>query len=251
VAMEVRDPEKAHDFIAAVTGGAAGARAWAHREESGVLYYSAPVEGLTLTHPTIAMTPRFALLGFSAEAVAAGVQRIDETLAGTAANSPFQESARRMTLPASGFGYLDSAALFERAYRTLRPALAMSLAFSEELGDYIDAGKLPSSQTISKHLAPSVFSQSTTRSGILMESTGTLTFNQLVIGMIASAAAASPTGKPAGEVHDGAEQTPAAPAAKPAVAAEILAPPIAAPASPARRDVSAGNEPESAIAAGR
>ena len=245
MAVEVRDSPKSRDFIAAVTGGATGARAWARREESGVLYYSAPVEGLTLTNPTIAITPRFALLGFSPEAVAAGVRRIDATVAGTAASSPLQESARRATAPTSGFGYLDAAALFERAYKTLRPALAMSLAFSEELGDYMDAGKLPSSQTISKHLTPSVFSQSTTESGILMESTGTLTFNQLAIGTIASAAAAFP----ARAVRDGHDRTPSAPGAKPAAAGEIPDPLVSSPEDPARRDPSAANEPEPTIPA--
>lgn len=247
LAAEVRDPAKARDFIAAVTGGAGGAPAWAQREDSGILYYSAPVEGLTLTNPTIALTPRFALLGFSVEAVAAGVGRINATDAGTAADSPFQESAKRMTGSAAGFGYVDAAALFERAYRTLRPALAMSLAFSEELGDYIDAGRLPSAQTISKHLTPSVFSQSTTQSGILMESIGTLTFNQLVLGTIASASAAFSTAKPVVEVPDRHDPRLAEPAAKPAVAGEILDPRAASPESSARREASSGKEAESAL----
>ena len=229
-------------FHRCVTGGRL-ARRRGRTGGVGRLHYSAPVEGLTLTNPTIAITPA-CLLGFAQRRSPRGA-RIDAAIAGTTAGSPFQEYARRATPPTSGFGYLDAAALFERAYKTLRPALAMSLAFSEELGDYMDAGKLPSSQTISKHLTPSVFSQSTTRSGILMESTGTLTFNQLAIGTIASAAAAFP----ARAVRDGHDRTPSAPGAKPAAAGEIPDPLVSSPEDPARRDPSAAKEPEPAIPA--
>jgi hypothetical protein len=73
----------------------------------------------------------------------------------------------------------------------LRPFIAMSLAFSPDSGKYIDAGKLPNTETIAKHLTPSVYSQAVTEEGTLIESVGTLTFNQVFVGTIGGAIAAA------------------------------------------------------------
>jgi hypothetical protein len=67
----------------------------------------------------------------------------------------------------------------------------MSLAFSPDSAKYVDAGKLPNTETISKHLSPAVYSQSVSEEGTLIESVGPLTFNQVAgvtIGGVLAAA---------------------------------------------------------------
>lgn len=240
LAFEVRDAVKARQFLDAITSGDAGVPAWSRRDESGVSIYSAPSEGLALTSLTVAIAPRFAILGFSADAVAAGLRRMAAVDATDRSDSPLQEAAKHLEVPTSGFGYLDAAALIERSYKTLRPALTMSLALSGDLGDYIDAGKLPSAQVISRHLTPSVFTQSATESGILMESTGTLTFTQLIIGAIAGATTAFPAGETANPLSD--VGTPA-----PSVTSDIHEPAVAVPVESGRPKTPAADEPEPAL----
>jgi hypothetical protein len=67
----------------------------------------------------------------------------------------------------------------------------MSLAFSPDAGQYLDAGKLPGTETISRHLTPSIYSQSVTAEGTLIESIGTLTFNQVLVAAIGGGVAAA------------------------------------------------------------
>jgi hypothetical protein len=250
LALEVRDAAKARGFVEAITTAADGSPAWSRKDAADVSYYSAPGEESDFANPTIAITPRFALLGFSAKAVSAGLERMLAAQSGNTAGAPFEEAAKQVATPTAGYGYLDATVLFERAYRALRPALTMSLAFSGNLGDYIDAGKLPDAETISKHLTPSVFSQSNTPNGVLMESTGTLTFNQLIIGTVAGAFAAfSPGGETATDASDTPDEAPIAPLSKAGGDAELLKPTVAVPRVPGRPDFSPGTQSDTAIPA--
>ena len=81
--------------------------------------------------------------------------------------------------------------LIERSYATLRPMLALSLATAGEGEAAFDAGKLPATETISRHFTPSVYSQRVTAEGTLVESSGTLTFNQVLLGAIGGGVAAA------------------------------------------------------------
>ncbi len=57
-------------------------------------------------------------------------------------------------------------------------------------GGGIDLAKLPPSTAVSDHLGPIVFSQTTSKKGILMESRGVVTFGQAVLGIGAGVASA-------------------------------------------------------------
>ena len=67
----------------------------------------------------------------------------------------------------------------------------MSMAFSPEAGQYFDAGKLPTTDVLIRHLGPSTFSQRQVENGILIESAGTLTVDQAVLGTAAGIGAAA------------------------------------------------------------
>jgi len=181
-ALDVRDPAKAKGFADAFTSGMPGTPEWGRKEAGGVTIYQAPLEGLLSLSPTIALTDRFFVIGMSPETVKIGLARLKKGQAAILQNSSYQDAAKSVNPPNAGFGYLDLKSFFERSYGTLRPFIAMSLAFNPEAGKYLDASKLPGTENISKHLGPSVYSQSVSAQGTLMESVGPLTFHQILIG---------------------------------------------------------------------
>jgi hypothetical protein len=180
LAMDVRDAAMAKNFVEAFVGGAAGTP-WGREEKDGVtIYQSPPAEGLIAFTPTLALTDKFLVIGFGQPQVLEGLAQLKSGKVAIAASPAFAQAAKSVNAPTSGYGYLDLKTLVERSYGTLRPFIAMSLAFSPDSGKYVDAGKLPSTETISKHLSPAVYSQSVTAEGTLIESVGPLTFNQVV-----------------------------------------------------------------------
>ena len=185
IALDVRDQAKARAFVDVFTGAATGTAAWGRAEKDGVTLFQSPAgEGLLPITPVLALTEKFLVLGFSPAAAETAVARLKSGRSVIAQTPGYQGAAKELGHPTAGFGYLDMKTLFERSYGTLRPLIAMSLAFNQDAGQYLDAGKLPGTETISRHLTPSVYSQSVTADGTLVESVGTLTFNQVLIGAI-------------------------------------------------------------------
>jgi hypothetical protein len=137
--------------------------------------------------PGIALTERFAVVG----ADAADVRRcVAQMHAGSAAIDRRPEMtalAGQMRPPTAACAYVDLRRLFERSYAMLRPFLAMSLAFSPSASQHFDASKLPSTDTIARHLGPTVYTQCTTARGALIESVGTLSFSQTLGSVMAAA----------------------------------------------------------------
>ena len=131
------------------------------------------------------MTGKFVLIGLSADSVSKGLARLKSGEGHLDATSAFASASKCVTAPTSGFGYIDLRTLFERGYEPLKSLMGVSLAFTSEAGQYLDAGKLPSAQTISRHLGPIVYSQATMEHGTLIESTGPVTFNQILLGVTA------------------------------------------------------------------
>ena len=104
------------------------------------------------------------------------------------ANAPnFTQSETYKTAASSvgkanfAFAYLDSRAFFERLYGTLKPLAMFGTAFVPQVGDYVDLGKLPSTEAISKHLSPTITSESMDGQGVLFESVGSFTGGQAVV----------------------------------------------------------------------
>jgi hypothetical protein len=80
--------------------------------------------------------------------------------------------------------------LFERIYGTARPVAVLWAGFTPKVGEFVDVGKLPATETISKHLGPIIYSQSITSEGELMESVGPVTLGQAAVGIGAGIGAA-------------------------------------------------------------
>jgi|GEM_PF-380850 len=188
LALDVRDAAKARSFVEVFTGGLAGSAAWGSKEEHGTTIFQSPAAGgLVPIAPTVALTDKFLVVGFSEPDIVAALAQLKTGKAAITAVPAFGQMAKSVGTPTAGFGYLDMKALFEHSYGVLHPFLAMSLAFNPESAKYVDAGKLPKAEVIGKHLTPSIYSQSVTSEGTLVESVGTLTFNQVLVGTVGGA----------------------------------------------------------------
>ena len=181
-ALDVRDSEKAAAFVDVLTGGNVADLAWTKTQHGDATFFTA---GLGEFTPTIALTGKFVLIGLSAEAVTKGLAQLQSGAGRLDSTPAFTSASGAVTAPTSGFGYIDLRTLFERGYGPLKSLLGVSLAFTSEAGQYLDAGKLPPAETISRHLTPIVYSQTTTEHGTLIESIGPVTFNQILLAATA------------------------------------------------------------------
>lgn len=192
LALDVRDAATAKGFVDVFTGGLPGSPAWGRKEQDGATIYQSPATpGLFTITPSMALTDRFLVIGFSPDAVTTALAQLKTGKAVIVENPAYAEAVKGVGAPTSGFGYLDVKTLFERSYGIMRPFIAMSLAFSPDGAKYLDASKLPSAGAISKHFSPSVYSQSVSADGTLVESVGSLTFNQVLVATVGGAAAAA------------------------------------------------------------
>jgi hypothetical protein len=81
--------------------------------------------------------------------------------------------------PTSSLAYLDSAAIFGRVYGLFRGVASMGLI--PHLASYVDLNKLPSPETITRHLSPMIASSSVEDGGLLAESVGPITTTQATL----------------------------------------------------------------------
>ena len=183
LALDVRDAEKAAIFVSLLTSGV-GEIPWEKSERDGVTFFTTPMMEFS---PTVALTGNFALIGLTRDAVAKGLGQMNAGQGRIDTTATYGAATGAVARPTSGFGYIDLKTLFERGYAPLKSLLGVSLAFTSEAGQMLDAGKLPSAEIISRHLGPIVYSQATTEQGTFIESTGPVTFNQVLLGVMAGA----------------------------------------------------------------
>ena len=194
--LDVRDAALAKRFFEALVPDLTGVPAGNREEKDGAtIYETPPTPGLAIIPPLdFALNDRFLILGFGKSDVLAALERLKAGKGTIAATPAFEQATKAVGKPTSGFGYIDLKTLVDRSYSTFRPFLAMSLAFSPDSAKYVDAGRLPGTEAISKHLSPAVYSQSVTADGTLVESVGPLTFNQVIgLSVGGAIAAALPT----------------------------------------------------------
>ena len=192
-AVDVRDAATAKKFVEVFADGGAGAPGMGPRGEGWYHHLSEPAR----PRPLVGLTDARAHGPFSGHRVqpAGSTRRPRATQERQSGHRRLARVSRKprnpSAAPTSGFGYLDLKTLVERSYSTLRPAIAMAIAFSPDSAKYIDAGKLPGTEAISKHLSPAVYSQSVSADGTLVESVGPLTFNQVAVVAIGGTVAAA------------------------------------------------------------
>jgi len=190
---EIRNPAEARRFVETVF------HAWNRADSDGIPLWTLTADNPEMSqfHPAVALTGEHFLAGLSIDSLkpfasnAANPSVKSDTLV---QSKDFQSAMALLAKPETGMAYLNSKQLFERVYGFLRPAAMLWGNQIPELGDAVDFGKLPQPACIADHLTPICLSVSQKESGILVESTGPVSFLELSAGAGAAVfAIASPT----------------------------------------------------------
>ena len=182
VMMDVRDAALAKKFLDTLTTLpiAAGVE-FTHQDAGGISYYSLPPTGIGLfpLQVTVGLTGKCVIGALSVDALKQAAKRWDEHGAGLDGTEGFKRATALVAEPTSSFAYVDTKAIFGRVYGLFRGVASMG--FVPHLSNYVDIGKLPAPETITRHLGPMVTSGSVRDGGLLVESAGPVTTSQAVL----------------------------------------------------------------------
>ena len=189
--LRVKDPTRANKVVNALTHAIDEDVPWAKTEKNGVLYFymQSPASLFAIT-PTIALSKQVMIVGLDSVSVETAMSRSTKPSSGLANSAAYKSAAHAVPAPSDAFVYIDTALLYSRLDAALRPMLLMSAAFMPAISDYVDVGKLPPPETVTKHLSPIVSSQRYGGNGYVTESTGPVTL-EIGLGLPAVAWAVS------------------------------------------------------------
>lgn len=207
LALQVRkvaDARRLLETIAQIPVGGPGT-VWTRQSLNGADYFqcrlpSTPMGQLFNTPPievTMALTERLLLAGFSFDTVKKSVERAKTDSRELLRRGSFRNAAETVREPTAAFAFVESRPLFERIYGPLREFVKMWALLASNITTYIDPSKLPGTETVSQHLGPIVYSQTSVDGGTLSESAGPVTISQatFVLGGIGVSAAVANAGK--------------------------------------------------------
>lgn len=149
------------------------------RSVDGIKLYGFPGLASGFANPTLAFHENHLLLGLDTESVLQAIEnsKNPESLR----NAPVFKNALPVYEAANEvFGFLNMADMVHHAYSVIRPILIFGAAVMPQIEEFVEVSKLPSAETLTKHLQPVVYAQKRTEDGYLMESSGPLTMNHLV-----------------------------------------------------------------------
>jgi len=181
--LPVKDASKADQIVEAMTKVDEDAT-WTRTEKDGVRYLSmqSPASLIAIM-PTIALSKRLLVVGLDQSSVEAVMKRAGNAASDLSNSQTYKAAVRSVPEPTNFFTYIDTALLYTRLDATLRPMLLMSAAFMPAVNNYVDSGKLPPPEVVTKHLGPIVSSQRYDRDGYMAESVGPVTLTQAAIGL--------------------------------------------------------------------
>jgi hypothetical protein len=107
--------------------------------------------GAGLIAPTYTTTDQFFILASTPDYVRELLAQVRESKPTLATSATYQQAMKRLPMNGSSYGYADLRGLFEPFYGLAK--LGVSQIGTNE---FVDAGKLPRSETIAKHLFPFV-----------------------------------------------------------------------------------------------
>ena len=175
-ALRVKDPVRANKIVNALSHAIDEDAPWTKTQKNGVLYFymQSPAALFAIT-PTIALSNQVLIVGLDSVSVETAMNRSTKSSAGLANSPAYKSAARAVPAPTDAFVYIDTALLYSRLDAALRPMLLMSAAFMPAISDYVDVGKLPPPEIVTKHLSPIASSQRYDGDGYVTESTGPVT----------------------------------------------------------------------------
>jgi hypothetical protein len=189
VALEIRDPAGAADAIAKLT---AFFPETLISERDGVRLFSIPSVSNPFASPTLALAGDFLIAGLDPAAVARAAGTTGPTLEAQPSFAPALALYRSSD---ELFAFVDSRAVFERAYNALRPVILFGAQLMPGVSQTIDTTKLPQTETIARHLPPITLSEKRFTDGLRVESAGPFGVSQLALGLAAAAAVGSHGGR--------------------------------------------------------
>jgi hypothetical protein len=183
-ALPVKDAAKANQIVTTITSAKGDDLKWRHREKDGASYYSSSSgPQLFSFSPTIGLSDRMLVVGLDGGSVETAIKHATGS-SELAATRNFQNAERAVPTAQQAFAYVDPALIYARFDASLRPLLAMGAAFLPSLADTVDIGKLPPAEVVTRHLSPTVMSQSYRGDGYVAESIGSIPFYQTVVGAV-------------------------------------------------------------------
>lgn len=156
-------------------------------ESEGTRVYSFPSLRSPFLDPCIGLRGNLAVAALTQEQLRS-VLTADENQA-LLSDAPTFSSAKPQYLSANeAFGYIDTKAVFENGFPMARQMISFAVALMPEAATWIDTSRMPSTESIARHLTPMVYSQTATAEGLLIESCGPITMNQagLLTGILSS-----------------------------------------------------------------
>lgn len=154
---------------------------------NGATVFPLPPPPIQLVDPKIAVSDKYLLASLTSAEIdrALTAQPGAPTLQGTEVFKPALASYEGA---GQAFGFVNTKATFESIYNLVRPVVVLSSMVTPN--PYIDAQKMPDTETISKHLSPILYTSRQSADGVTVESSGPLTLSQTVV-LVAGGAAAS------------------------------------------------------------
>jgi hypothetical protein len=181
LSAELKDRAAAQKLVAAATAQPPKDSEWISKTEDGVDYrVLTQKKPSTPLSPTLALTATHFLAGISQVDVRNAVNRAKGGGAHLDGAAGYKSAIAEVGKAEHSLFYLDTKTLFERLYGLGRSFTPYAQG-NKQIQDAVDLEKLPATDTIGRHLSPIVWSQRATDNGILCESVGPLTLNQLVV----------------------------------------------------------------------
>lgn len=181
-AVEVRDAAKARLFAEALVEQFAETTRGkiSKKDEDGVTYWTAAI-GVVVAQPTLALSDKHLVFGLNYATAVEGLRQWKKGEGHLGQAPSFQQALKAVLPPTMGTVYVDTKKLFERVYEKVKPLAAMELAGHEELAKYLDPGKIPRAETISKHLSPTTIVAAGAADGFTIETLGPLPLESLML----------------------------------------------------------------------
>jgi hypothetical protein len=179
--VEVRDPERFTGMVRKILE-----QEFPHRWSEGSVGNSPVFRfGVGKTALVFGMNSNYFVLAQNEEAYAEAQTRLLDQRVGIHPPESYRTSDTNMT--SSVRFYLDSDALFERGYGSLRPVLVFGAALVPSLNTLFDPATLPETSEISKHLTPILMYRRDLSDGVLEDSVGPVTaYEASAIGVAAA-----------------------------------------------------------------
>ena len=186
-AVELRDGTKARLIADLLVADMGASEKIAKSEHEGTTFWAlqGPVPAI---QPTLAVNDKHLIFGLNPDTIKTALTQAAVKEGHLSGRGDYQTGLKTVAEPKIGVLYVDLKTLFERLYEKLKPMAAYSLVGQPEVAKYLDPGKLPKAETISRHLLPMVISWADAENGMQMDCSGSISLFQAYIPAVAGGA---------------------------------------------------------------